>query len=325
MKILIADDSPVIRAAVTSVLKAEGHSVQTAEDGIAAIQAFYADLPDLVILDIQMPGMSGYLACRMIKEDPDTSDIPVLILTARSAAEDRYWSEKSGADGYLTKETLADTLVPAVRAAGASRALAELSGRAAGSKNLDKVDVMYRITALLDRKLFETTVVNDLITVGSRAGDLRSVAAESLMLLGKVIDFHAAALLVPRAEAMAVLAAGDHDRKSISSAAFHQLELHGGSVPRREEWEIWNVVEASGSRDGGPFQSMLALPLRARNDLVALLVIAAHGVGAFPTPTIRTLRLIESPLAAVVGGSYHYQQLVAQEARLSLAALSGPH
>ena len=127
MRILVADDSPVIRAAVSSLLREAGYEVALAEDGIEAIQEFYSQPPDLVLLDIKMPRMSGYVACRLIKEDWSVAHIPILILTALDSAEDRYWSEKSGADGYLTKESLGEELLSAIRTARATRALSELT------------------------------------------------------------------------------------------------------------------------------------------------------------------------------------------------------
>ncbi len=106
MKILVADDSPVIRTAVSVILNEAGFEVVTAEDGIDTIQKFYAERPDLLVLDIQMPKMTGYMAARLLKEDWSVAHVPILILTAHDSAEDRYWADKSGADGYLTKETL---------------------------------------------------------------------------------------------------------------------------------------------------------------------------------------------------------------------------
>ena len=163
MKVLVADDSPVIRAAVTSLLHEAGFEVVTASDGFEAIRVFYAELPDLVLLDIKMPKMTGYVVCRLIKEDYTVAHIPVLILTALDSAEDRYWSEKSGADGYLTKESLGQDLVGVIRSARATRALSELN-RDQTPQQLDTVDVLARVTDLLDRKLFDATIVNDIIT-----------------------------------------------------------------------------------------------------------------------------------------------------------------
>ena len=194
MRILVADDSPVIRAAVGSLLREAGYEVTTAEDGIEAIQEFYAQPPDLVLLDIKMPRMSGYVACRLIKEDWSVAHIPILILTALDSAEDRYWSEKSGADGYLTKESLGEELLSAIRSARATRALSELTTGEVEAQQLDQVDVLARVTELLDRKLFDATIVNDIVTMATRAMDLPTTVQESLLILRRFVDYDLAGI-----------------------------------------------------------------------------------------------------------------------------------
>ena len=83
MKVLIADDSPVLVTALRKLLEQSGYEVVAAMDGLEAVQRFYQENPDLVLLDIQMPKLPGYVVCRLIKEDPASRHIPVLILTGR--------------------------------------------------------------------------------------------------------------------------------------------------------------------------------------------------------------------------------------------------
>ena len=83
-RIVIADDSPTLRRIVTSVLTKEGHEVVAAEDGIGAVQAVLLHQPDAVVLDVQMPRVSGFIAARLLKDDWQTADIPVVMLTAFS-------------------------------------------------------------------------------------------------------------------------------------------------------------------------------------------------------------------------------------------------
>ena len=89
--VVIADDSPTLRRIVGTVLERAGYTVVTAEDGVEAVQAVFANQPDAVILDVQMPRVSGYVAARLLKDDWQTADIPVLLLTSLDAASDRYW------------------------------------------------------------------------------------------------------------------------------------------------------------------------------------------------------------------------------------------
>src|SRR5436305_6534960 len=113
--VVIADDSPTLRRIVTSVLTREGFEVIRAEDGVEAVQTVLRTMPDAVVLDVQMPRVSGYVAARLLKDDWLTADIPVVLLTSLDAASDRYWGAHAGADRYLTKDFQAPELVEAVR------------------------------------------------------------------------------------------------------------------------------------------------------------------------------------------------------------------
>ena len=105
LKVLIADDSPLAARMLSIVLQRAGHHVVTASDGIAAAQAVYAELPDVILLDIFMPRMNGYQVCRLIKQDPAVAHIPVIINTASEGRTAEFWSRHTGADGFLLKGT----------------------------------------------------------------------------------------------------------------------------------------------------------------------------------------------------------------------------
>src|SRR5580698_3068486 len=113
--VVIADDSPTLRRILTSVLTKEGFEVVVAEDGVSAVQQVFATMPDAVVLDVQMPRVSGYVAARLLKDDWQTADIPIILLTSLDAASDRYWGVQTGAERYFTKDFEAPQLVVAVR------------------------------------------------------------------------------------------------------------------------------------------------------------------------------------------------------------------
>jgi DNA-binding response OmpR family regulator len=328
MRILVADDSPVIRAAVGSLLREAGYEVTTAEDGIEAIQEFYAQPPDLVLLDIKMPRMSGYVACRLIKEDWSVAHIPVLILTALDSAEDRYWSEKSGADGYLTKESLGEELLSAIRSARATRALSELTTGEVVAQQLDQVDVLARVTELLDRKLFDATIVNDIVTMATRAMDLPTTVQESLLILRRFVDYDLAGIALAAERRLAIRMDTNVSRPDFDHfralAAGHLEQLASISVSP-EELGVWRsgTEEFAEADSGGGWPSFFAMGLRSRGQVLGILAIGSRRPGVFTPQVARTLRLVEFPLAAVVDSAYHHQKLLEQEARLSLSSLYG--
>ena len=110
-KIFIADDESGFVSTLRSRLEFEGFEVTTAPDGKAALEKIPGERPDLILLDIMMPAMNGYQVCRELKENDDTSSIPILMLTAKSQESDKFWGEEAGADGYMTKPFDMDELI----------------------------------------------------------------------------------------------------------------------------------------------------------------------------------------------------------------------
>lgn len=102
-KILVAEDDSDLRLLVSLKLESSGHQVVSVEDGTTAAENCRSMRPDLVILDLMMPGMSGLEVCRFIKSDPELGSTPVILLTARAQAADVEAGKAAGVDEYLTK------------------------------------------------------------------------------------------------------------------------------------------------------------------------------------------------------------------------------
>ncbi|CAM5246503.1 response regulator [Rhodanobacter lindaniclasticus] len=101
--ILIIDDSPTDVRVFTTLLERAGHqvaAVSTAEEGIERVRA---DQPDLVIMDVIMPGMNGFQATRTLTRDPKTQHVPVVMITTKSMETDRVWGMRQGARAFITK------------------------------------------------------------------------------------------------------------------------------------------------------------------------------------------------------------------------------
>ena len=113
--ILVAEDDADNRRIVVKVLTLEGHRVLEASDGASAIALARAEHPDLVILDLGMPGMDGWEAARRLKADPQTADIPIIALTAFALRGDEERARGAGCDGYLAKPCRPQTIREVVR------------------------------------------------------------------------------------------------------------------------------------------------------------------------------------------------------------------
>src|SRR4029079_17370480 len=113
-KILVVDDEPQIRRVMRVILAGENYEIVEARSGEAALLRFREYLPDLVLLDLNMPGMSGLETCRAIRE---TSEVPIVVLTGRHEEEEKVEVLDAGADDYVTKPFGKQELLARIRAA----------------------------------------------------------------------------------------------------------------------------------------------------------------------------------------------------------------
>ena len=101
--ILIVDDSPTEIHVLTKILEDNGFEVGQAESGAEGIEKAKQTKPDLILMDVVMPGLNGFQATRQLTRDADTADIPVIIVTTKDQETDRVWGLRQGAKDFLTK------------------------------------------------------------------------------------------------------------------------------------------------------------------------------------------------------------------------------
>ncbi|MDE2598631.1 MAG: response regulator [Rhodocyclaceae bacterium] len=102
-KILIVDDSATERHVLTTLLEGKGYSIVTANNGEEGVAAAKRELPDLILMDVVMPGMNGYQATRTISRDEATKHIPVIMCTSKDQETDKIWGMRQGALDYMVK------------------------------------------------------------------------------------------------------------------------------------------------------------------------------------------------------------------------------
>ncbi|MGB0127083.1 MAG: response regulator [Rhodocyclaceae bacterium] len=117
-KILVVDDSPTERLALTELLQRNGYGVVTAESGDEAIDKAKAEKPDLILMDVVMPGTNGYQATRTLTRDEATRRIPVIMCTSKNQETDKIWGMRQGAMDYLTKPIDQSALLQKISALG---------------------------------------------------------------------------------------------------------------------------------------------------------------------------------------------------------------
>ena len=112
--ILIVDDSPTDQKELSSILEKNGHSVTCAADGENGVKMATSNQPDLILMDVVMPGLNGFQATRHITKTEGTQHIPVIILSSKDQETDKLWAERQGASGYIIKPASEKELMTAI-------------------------------------------------------------------------------------------------------------------------------------------------------------------------------------------------------------------
>jgi twitching motility two-component system response regulator PilH len=115
-KVLLVDDSKTELHHLSDMLSKRGYTVRTAENGEEAMRRLAEDKPDLILMDVVMPGQNGFQLTRAITRDPAFADVPVIMCTSKNQETDRVWGMRQGARDYVVKPVVADELIAKIKA-----------------------------------------------------------------------------------------------------------------------------------------------------------------------------------------------------------------
>jgi twitching motility two-component system response regulator PilH len=115
-KILVVDDSKTELHHLSEILGKRGYTVRTAENGEEALRRLAEDKPDLILMDVVMPGQNGFQLTRSITRDPRFADVPVIMCTSKNQETDKVWGMRQGARDYIVKPVNGDELIAKIRA-----------------------------------------------------------------------------------------------------------------------------------------------------------------------------------------------------------------
>ena len=114
--VLVVDDSETDRYVITEMLEAAGYTVSTAASGEECLETVKQSMPDLIVMDVIMPGLNGFQTTRSLTKNPDTAHIPVIMCTGKEQATDRLWTLRQGAKDCVIKPVQAADLIAKIRA-----------------------------------------------------------------------------------------------------------------------------------------------------------------------------------------------------------------
>lgn len=306
--VVIADDSPTLRRILTSVLTKEGFDIVLAEDGVSTVQQVFRTMPDVVVLDVQMPRVSGYVAARLLKDDWQTADIPIILLTSLDAASDRYWGVQTGAERYFTKDFEAPQLVAAVHEV-IDAATAALQGRTlmrADPVELSDDDVLSRVCDLLDRKLFETSVAAEVTSLAATTHGFEETVAGVLEVLRRFVEYDLASVLLLEERTAYVAVAQETSQVQYSgmlNAAVDALAAVSGLSTSVADLELRLADPGGllGEEDDRGMATFLSMPLKGHGGhVIGLIALSSAVKNAFGETALSTLRLVDGPAALVI-------------------------
>lgn len=166
--ILVIEDDPLVSRTIERCLRQSEYHVQVVNTGVAGLKAARRKIPDLVLLDVMMPGMDGYTVCKEMREDALLKDVPIIFLTAKNKVEDKIIGLSVGADDYLGKPFNVDELLLRVKAI--LRRTHPAGPQAAQGQPL---------SAVIDAKTLPLSEANPVIRIGEYALDTRTYTFSS--------------------------------------------------------------------------------------------------------------------------------------------------
>lgn len=196
-QLLLIEDSPTQLITIKKRLEASDYIVLTAKTVAEGLVIAYDQLPDLIISDIVMSEINGYQLCRLVKSDPELSNIPVILLTKLDGSVDRFWGMKSGADRFIPKEPGFPTLLNATKELLDNIAKSDrvnLSTNAGKTPTIEEINS--RLNQLLERLLFEATIVDEVRRLIDQSLDINSIVEKLFDLVSSILNYDVCAIAV---------------------------------------------------------------------------------------------------------------------------------
>jgi two-component system cell cycle response regulator len=305
-KVLIADDSPLVLRMVEKLLTEAGLRVITAKDGLEALDKAVTDDVDLVILDVMMPRMNGYQACRLLKSEPSTSAVPVVILTSKDLEGDRFWGLETGADYYITKDSEPQRIVDLVKnilAAEDDRPRARPEGRRSS------LDILSNVNDLLDRKLYEATILSEIGRVARGLVEFDQSFAAVMTLVGRVVDFAVGGMAFVEEEDLDVVLMV---RRPATPAVVEEVKArlldavvreHGGATPARVQARLLTPAGGPSGVEEKTLDGFAAIPVTNNDRLAGLLAVGGRRVARMTADTETFLGQVANQAYIVVENS----------------------
>jgi two-component system, cell cycle response regulator len=317
--ILIADDSPTMRMMVTEILETRGYRVIKAEDGLEAAILAYQYHPDLIVSDIEMPKMDGYQVSRLLKNDPQMADIPIIILTSKDSSGAIFWGYQTGADLYLLKDFKADDLNQVV--ADLLKKHETTAGRLHSSEGgpVDAIQILAKLNRYMDSQLFEVTLINEINRIAVGMTSLSDTLGNLLSVLDRAIENHLVgfAIFLGATDILLTIRIG----RGISERLLERFQLqiledlailcNTDITESKIEMEICEgqtITAGTGTPDLEP-SLIYSIPIRAKEENIGILNIYHPQMESLPVQQKQLLGRLSSHISATISTTLLYDRI----------------
>ncbi|MEW6086984.1 MAG: diguanylate cyclase [bacterium] len=316
-KILIADDMATILTMVKCILEEEGYTVVTAVDGVEAVKKAFKEMPDLIVMDLMMPKLNGYQACRLLKEEALTGHIPIIILTGQDKPIDKFWAMQTGADEYLLKD-----LIKGFQSEELVRKVKILLGvtpkkvkKEIFDTQIDESGIFMRINDLLDKKLLESTVLNEISCLGKTIYDEEKTMSSIMSMLQKIINFENGLIFLKDEKKVLIYQKGtllEENKNIVLEKAMEHFNSLSGLAVNKDDLNV-RIVETKEEKAvngaGNTLKSFLVSELSTRDSVIGLLLFSSCSEDVYTDKDKKLLSLIVNQTSIVMDNARLYQKV----------------
>lgn len=325
-RVLVADDSPTIVRLLEMGLTSAGYEVVSVPNGYEALTEIYRRPPDVAILDIIMPLMTGYQVCRILKNHQRFQEIPVIMFTTLEDREKEFRAFQTGAEAYLRKPVDIGCLVfeierlisgrPPVKVMDEHTRPGMMTG---GTERTVKVEeILFEVNEILDERLHEMSVFKAVSSLVRSVDSHRGILAEFFALLRKICAFSLGMILQVVDEVPMAFIEGDdaaldpgviESMNGIIIKAYNGHPKRSGGVLDAGRVETVIVGRRQGTVCGGPLQSVILEPMEVKGSIVGVIAVASFREGAFTGHTRRLLDFMSDQAAAIFDHARIFEDL----------------
>jgi len=296
-RVLVIDDSKTQLVSLQMSLQKYGYDVITAGNGMEGVNRAFRDAPDIVVSDVMMPELNGYQVCRLLKNNKETSDIPIILLTSMDQPQDRFWGIRAGADKYIIKNSDFSILKETINLLLKNSKTSSLK-----KKNLldnhgaaDWESIKSSLNQLLDRLLFESTLSNEVGRLANFIHDRNKLLSEASLLVNSLIDYSSLCLClfdVNRTKLYVELKQPMSDKDVNEMKSHTLLDINDKQKTVEAEIHFFNNSCAIDNSISDKITARLSAPLNIHNENIGNISLYTTKSQAFDKESENIIRLL---------------------------------